>query len=248
MQHHWPIIALGSVDSTNNYANQLLAGGALHETVITAQFQRAGKGQAGASWTADEGMNLTFSLLLFPAYLKAEQQFALLQSISLAVTDFLLLHNIAAQIKWPNDIYVQGHKIAGILIENSLMANTIYHSVVGIGLNVNQTSFPSLPVEATSMARLLQKQFDTNLLLQQLLNCLWQRIVKLKELQFGKIQNEYIESLYLFNTPAMFKAYGKTFEGKITNVLPTGELEITDIRGNKKLFLFKEVEFKTSAE
>jgi BirA family biotin operon repressor/biotin-[acetyl-CoA-carboxylase] ligase len=244
MQHNWPIISLHTIPSTNNYVNELLANNSgLCETVVTAQFQTNGRGQAGNYWESDDGKNLTLSLLLFPQYLIASSQFSLLQSVSLAITDFLKLHGISALIKWPNDIYVNSEKIAGILIENSVMGTTLYHSIVGIGLNVNQLKFSEMRVPATSLSKILNKQFETQSLLQQLLNCIWLRIEQLKTGQLAQIHNDYFKNLYLYGQWAVFSDNKCNFEGKITNVLTTGEIEITMRNSSKHLFLFKEIKF-----
>jgi BirA family biotin operon repressor/biotin-[acetyl-CoA-carboxylase] ligase len=244
MQHFWPVIKLNEVDSTNNYANALLAAApSLEEKVIYAQYQLKGRGQAGNSWEADAGKNLTFSLLLYPRHLKAYEQFYLLEAVSLAIIDFLKENKISACIKWPNDILADGQKIAGILIEHSVMGNSLYHSVIGIGLNVNQTNFKAMTYQATSMQMLLQNKFAIEELLEVLLEKLHLRINSVKNSEFDAVHEQYIKNLYLYKQWSKFKAANEIFEGKITNVLPTGELEITLTNNDKQLFLFKEIQF-----
>lgn len=139
MEHTWPVVQLNSIDSTNSHAQGIIAkNGLLQEMVFNASAQLEGKGQAGNSWESEPCTNLTFSLALQPVYLKAENQFYLTQAISLGIIDFLNNNEIKALIKWPNDILVDRKKITGILIENSIMGESLQSSVVGIGLNVNQ--------------------------------------------------------------------------------------------------------------
>ena len=92
-------------------------------------------------------MNLTASYILYPGFLSADKQFFLNMAVSLAVRELceeVTGHEI--RIKWPNDIYHRNKKLAGILIENTISGSQISSSVIGIGLNVNQTSFdPDLP-------------------------------------------------------------------------------------------------------
>lgn len=143
------IIHLDSVDSTNNYAAKLCKeGSVMHGTVIMADEQTNGRGQRGASWQSNPGMNLTFSLYVEPSKLKADQQTIISHCVSLALIKTLNKKGIAAEIKWPNDIYVKEKKIAGMLIENTLRNGKVGSSIIGIGLNVNQEDFE---LSATSL-------------------------------------------------------------------------------------------------
>jgi BirA family biotin operon repressor/biotin-[acetyl-CoA-carboxylase] ligase len=144
------IIRLESVDSTNNYTANLIKEGKIdHGTVILAVDQFGGRGQRDAEWLVKPGENLTLSIFLDRVNLSVENQFRISKWISLAVVDLLASRGIQAEIKWPNDIFVNGKKIAGMLIENSLGSSLVKSSIVGIGLNVNQTEFSGF--EATSM-------------------------------------------------------------------------------------------------
>lgn len=146
--------------------------GIVHGTVIAADSQTAGRGQRGNSWEAEPGKNLTFSLLLEPEHIPARRQFAISRAVALAICDclrhWLSNHADEIAIKWPNDIYVGNRKICGILIENSLQADRICRTVVGIGLNVNQTVFRSDAPNPVSMAQLAGFEFDLDTLLDDL--------------------------------------------------------------------------------
>jgi BirA family biotin operon repressor/biotin-[acetyl-CoA-carboxylase] ligase len=113
--------------------------------------QTAGRGQRGNGWSSRRGENLIFSIVLKNPEVPAREQFVINEITSLSVADFLAMHGISARIKWPNDIYVGKRKICGILIENSLKGMEIDWSIIGIGLNVNQTSFPEDLPNPTSM-------------------------------------------------------------------------------------------------
>lgn len=244
MQLPWPVINLQSVDSTNNYAQNLLSKNELNkEVVINAHCQEQGRGQGENTWVSEAGKNLTFTLVIFPDYLPAEKQFYLLQSISSAIVDFLALYKINAKIKWPNDIYVSDSKIAGILIENSIMGASLVYSLIGIGLNVNQEKFGSFTHKAQSMKNLIFTEYKLEKLLNRLLLCLKERIDSLKEKQFVKIKKEYIERLYKFNERSLFFANGNRFYGKITDVEEGGNLIIMTDNGDMLSFVFKELEF-----
>ena len=150
---------LDSCDSTN----AVLASrpDAQHGTVVATRSQTAGRGQRGNSWEAEPGTNLTFSLLLRPQGFPAARQFELSMLVALGVADVLNslfgrlgFRDLKARIKWPNDIYVGHKKIVGILIENQLSGAGIDRTIVGIGVNVNQTRFLSDAPNPTSVALL----------------------------------------------------------------------------------------------
>lgn len=161
------IIRIKETDSTNTLIKTMSA--VMHGTVVVAENQTAGRGQRGNSWEAEPGMNLTFSLLLEPEHIPARRQFAISRAVALAITDCLShwLRNSADDIaiKWPNDIYVGDRKICGILIENSLQGDRICRSIVGVGLNVNQTVFRSDAPNPVSMAQIAGFGFDLDTLL-----------------------------------------------------------------------------------
>ena len=148
------MITYAELDSTNGEAARLSASGSLMgEFFVSANYQLDGKGQAGRKWVSDPGMNLLMSWVVFPAFLSVNQQFQLSKAVSLAISDLLEGYSISCRIKWPNDIISNSGKIAGILIENSWQGSEIRQSIVGIGLNVNQKTFPVFPYVAAGMIK-----------------------------------------------------------------------------------------------
>ena len=132
--------------------NQLIKNTEVAEgTVVLAKEQTSGRGQVNNTWESSYGDNLLMSIVLYPEFLHAGNQFLLSKFVSLAIVDFLSYYLENVTIKWPNDIYVGNKKIAGVLIENSLRGAFISSSVVGIGLNVNQTEFSSSIPNPTSL-------------------------------------------------------------------------------------------------
>ena len=161
-----------TIDSTNT---RLMADKAdlPDKTVYAALFQTAGRGQKGNRWESRPGENLTFSILLKPAFLPVSDQFLLSQIVALGILDYLKEKELSATIKWPNDIYAGDRKICGTLIENSLTEGRIAASVAGIGLNLNQRSFdPSLP-NPTSLALETGRTCDVREELPKLLECIF---------------------------------------------------------------------------
>ena len=140
---------LDSVDSTNSEALRRLPS-LPSGMVLAAVEQTAGRGQRGNTWFSEPGKNLTFSVVLKSLDLPAAEAFRLNCLCSVAVSDFLASYGVSSLIKWPNDIYAGGRKICGMLLENGLVDGLVAYSVMGIGINVNQTEFPQL-ANATSM-------------------------------------------------------------------------------------------------
>jgi BirA family biotin operon repressor/biotin-[acetyl-CoA-carboxylase] ligase len=120
------IIRVEQLDSTNLHALQLIkdtnpSGG----TVVMALNQTEGRGQQTNAWESESSKNLTISLILRPDFIKAQDQFQISMIISLGVRDYLSAYSESVSVKWPNDIYVGDKKIAGILIEHSIMGASL---------------------------------------------------------------------------------------------------------------------------
>ena len=134
---------LEETTSTNDEARNPRYG---HGDAICAERQTAGRGQRGHTWSSEEGRNLMFSLVWEPRFLPVSEQFLLSEAVALALTDLFGGYGIDARIKWTNDIYAGDRKLVGILIEHNLTGDRLSRTIVGIGVNVNQTRFdPSLP-------------------------------------------------------------------------------------------------------
>jgi BirA family transcriptional regulator, biotin operon repressor / biotin---[acetyl-CoA-carboxylase] ligase len=148
-----PIIELNSIDSTNNYAMQLIdANKAQHGLTIVAQSQSGGKGQRGKTWIDAPGQSLLMSIITMPAQ-AVKEQFVFNASVTVAIVKVLqfLYSNWDIKIKWPNDIIINDKKAGGILIENVLRGSKWAYSVIGLGLNVKQEYFPAALPHATSL-------------------------------------------------------------------------------------------------
>jgi BirA family biotin operon repressor/biotin-[acetyl-CoA-carboxylase] ligase len=210
-------------------------------TVVITSNQYAGRGQRGNTWQAAAGMNLTFSALLRPAFLSVKHQFALTMVTSLAVFDYLESKGLAdVKIKWPNDILVGKKKICGMLIENVIQGDSIYQSIVGIGLNINQVEFPV--ATATSLALVTQTKFDLNEQWNQLLEKLEKRYLQLRAGKQNALKDEYLKNLLSVHLIQKFILNGASFDGTIKTVDDLGQL-IVDVNGTEKVFSTKEISF-----
>ena len=139
------IINLDSIESTNNYAEQLCTNSnPNHGTVITTRFQGAGRGQIGRKWHSTYDKNVLMSIIVRPSFLEISQQFFLSMTIALAIRDVIqdAVTTKKVTIKWPNDIYIDNKKVAGILIQSSIMKKSLKHCIIGIGVNINEPTFP----------------------------------------------------------------------------------------------------------
>ena len=238
------LIELESVDSTNEYAAALLAKSKVPEgTAITAGFQSSGKGAAGNRWQSHVGENLLVSVILYPTFLAPRHQFFLNQAISLAVADTVIffLPQAVVHIKWPNDVFADEHKVAGILIENSIQGQQIQHSIVGIGLNVNQVAFESGLLRAASLCSVSEKTFSIAEVRNKLFAELEKRYLQLKMQHINTLQKEYIQKLYRLEEESLYRADGKRFNARIAGLTAEGKL-ILQTGDRCEVFGFKEVE------
>ncbi|HEX5167805.1 MAG TPA: biotin--[acetyl-CoA-carboxylase] ligase [Cyclobacteriaceae bacterium] len=228
--------------STNDLAAQIVRQPSTNEgTVVITDKQTMGRGQRGNYWRTEPGKNLTFSVVLKPAFVEPKNQFLLTMVISLAVHDLIQSGlNCAAFIKWPNDIMIERKKVCGILIENQLKGNEITHSIAGIGLNVNQKhfEFPS----ATSLAQVLNKQFYLPSLVDDLLENIEARYLMLRSGKFTELKAAYVSVLYWKGEPHTFSIQGLTLKGIISGVDAAGKLLI-DFGERERAFDIKEVEY-----
>ena len=166
------IIKLNAIDSTNSYLKELAQKSTLENfTVVLAKQQTLGRGQLGTTWVSDQGKNLTFSLLVNFNNFNIQDQFYLSMAVSLGLISALRAYiGMSLKIKWPNDILAEKDKLAGILIENVLKGPIIHHSIIGIGLNVNQLEFPTDIGNVTSLKKLTGINFNNDELLNEILN------------------------------------------------------------------------------
>ena len=194
------IIVLNHTISTNTYALELLKSqNAKEGTVICANFQSKGQGKRGASWESEHGKNILMSIVLSPD-ISIEKQFEINNCISLALYDFAKKYfSQEAKIKWPNDLLIDEKKLGGILINNMVRTGKIRNTIIGIGLNVNQMQFDNYSPPATSLKKLLEKNFYIEQMQKEILDCIEFRYTNLKKEKFSEMREEYLSNLYAFN-------------------------------------------------
>lgn len=242
------MIVLDETSSTNTYAMQVLKEKHLTEgTLIQALNQSSGRGQYGNTWVAEPGKNLTFSLVIQPTFLAVSKQFYLSKITSLAVlgmlTELLPASQYDIQIKWPNDILVNGQKVAGILIENLLQGSALNYSIIGVGINVNQAGFPPLKRKAASLLTLSGKEYDLNDLLARFCKQFEALYLNLKQDRIAHLNKQYLSNLFLLEREATFALGKELLKGRIVGVEESGLLSIKNTEGKLSQYNFKEIEF-----
>ena len=212
--------------------------------VVWADFQTAGRGQRGHEWHSRKGENLTFSVVLEPTFVPIAEQFSVSEVVALSLVDMLAEYSIDAKIKWTNDIYVGDRKLVGILIEHSLAPSSLRRTIVGVGINVNQTEFDASLPNPVSMAQLLGKELDAEAVLNCFISHLQRNYEALREGGAEVLHERYNELLYRKNEYHTYALpSGEKFRAKIVGTAPSGALRLESEEGTAKDYLFKEVEF-----
>jgi len=258
-------IEVEQTDSTNSYLAQLASQGswlngrgAFEGTAVIARHQLRGRGQRDASWESEPAKNLTLSILLYPDFLKPEEQFQLNKVVSLGVAEFVADYLYFSEgskgedvkIKWPNDIYVSDKKIAGILIENSVSGAKLLQSVVGIGININQEKFSAGLPNPTSLKLITGNDFDLKECFEKLCSCVEKRYLQLRNTflhpnhsRQEEIDHDYSENLYRFAEWARYKYKEATLKAQITGITKTGKLVLETSEKRILECDFKDVSF-----
>jgi BirA family biotin operon repressor/biotin-[acetyl-CoA-carboxylase] ligase len=236
-------IILKQVDSTNNYAMaKVHAGLAKHGDGWYSSHQTEGKGQRGKAWLSGKGQNIALSVVLMPKLLNIIHPFQLSTVISLACFDFYSKYaGDETCIKWPNDIYWRDRKAGGVLIENKFIGNTWKCSVVGIGININQTEFDEILINPVSLRQITGKKFDPAILALELHHFILGRANELLTKPFETILAVYNQHLYKLQKPVRLKRNNMVFETVIRGVSAQGQLLTSD--AIEKKFDFGEVEW-----
>jgi BirA family biotin operon repressor/biotin-[acetyl-CoA-carboxylase] ligase len=221
------LIKLDAIDSTNEFLKGLSNKQELENfTVVTAENQTKGKGQMGAVWVSESGKNLIMSVFVKGLILELNHIYNLNIAVALAVIQTLESYNIPnLSIKWPNDIMSYNFKIGGILIENSIKSDGAISSIIGLGLNVNQTNFENLP-KASSLAVISKSTFDKEELLESIIKNLKENLKVLNSVPF-LLWQAYTDKLFKKGTPMAFKDNTDIkFMGIIQGVSSNGKLQV----------------------
>ena len=237
-------IHLEQIDSTNAYLQRLQSECDVRNWVVSAVEQTAGKGMGNNGWESEVGKNLTFSLAVDVGFLPAERQFLLSKAVPLGIIEVLdrLLPSERLSIKWPNDIFYESHKLAGILINSTIKANMMDVSIIGIGLNVNQMHFQDWPTHPISMKMISGKEYALQPLLEQVAESIDHKVEALKSAP-SDIEQEYLQRLYRYRTWADYEVEGKILRLFMIRIDPFGRLLLVDEAEKEYCFDVKEIKF-----
>ncbi len=237
---------VAETDSTNRLMKSLLRDQPHPEGfVVRSGYQLEGRGQGSNRWESQSGRNLLVSVLLRPAHVAVNEQFILSQMVALAIhrslQELLPEEATAFSLKWPNDIYWNNRKLGGILIENSLRGGEITECIIGIGLNINQTTFYSDAPNPVSLRQISGQRYR----LMEVLHIILEHLFEYYTLaESSTIRNEYAQALYRREGFHLYSSPEKgQFEACIIRVEADGQLVLKEKTGQESGYYFKEVEF-----
>ncbi|MBE9580701.1 MAG: biotin--[acetyl-CoA-carboxylase] ligase [Proteobacteria bacterium] len=233
------VVYFKQTDSTNLRAKELAEGFAPEGTLVVAEKQTSGRGRKGRSWFSPAGDGIYASLILRPA-MPANQAPSITLMTAVAVAETLLsLTQLPARIKWPNDILVNGKKIAGILTEISTKMDSIAYVVVGVGMNVNTPpeGFPQeLKGKATSILIESGEPFREVDIIRAFLKCYETHYEMLRKSGFKPIIKRWKELTEIIGQRVIVDVIGKQYCGKVIDVDDAGVLIVEDSHGRSHRF------------
>ncbi|KAA3623212.1 MAG: biotin--[acetyl-CoA-carboxylase] ligase [Flavobacterium sp.] len=240
------LIKLSAIASTNSYLKEICTQMQPRDaTVVWAESQTEGRGQRGTSWQSEPGKSLTFSLLKRFSIFSSADHILINMATSIGVAkalDLLKIPKVA--IKWPNDIMSYDKKLCGILIENQLKGKLLSSSIIGIGLNINNSKFDNLP-HAGSLFTITGKNYELEAVLELLVKCILEELEKLETSSFNELKTVYEPSLFRKDEISVFEHEdGTLLNGIIRGISVEGNLcvELEDERWAE--FSLKEIKLR----
>ena len=236
------IIKLDATPSTNSFLKAYAKENNYEsEWVVVAKQQTQGRGQAGSQWVSESGKSLTFSVFKQIEGLDLQEQFYVSMAVSLAVKKVLQLHHVPkVSVKWPNDILSANKKICGILIENYISKGNYLGAVIGVGINVNESSLKHVP-KATSVFLETGLAFDLDILLLEIVQAISHNIDLLKKGK-GRVKSGYEAALFQKDKIMTFQdASGTFFNGTIKGVDSIGRLKLQKEDQSFSVYSTKEI-------
>lgn len=231
--------------STNAYAKSVDSNTLI--TLITSDYQTSGRGQRGNSWESARGKNLLLSFVVKPINVSISQQFMLCELISICLCDVLSQYVPEVCIKWPNDIYYRDKKLCGVLIEHDVEGGHLLRSIIGVGLNVNQSYFVSDAPNPVSLLQVLGNEIDREMLLDAIvarfMELYHQCVLSSSSFSCAWLHQRYVSLLYRRGVAAMYRDAGGVFVATLCDVALNGTLVLVDAQGHQRRYLFKEVAY-----
>ena len=237
------MIELDEVDSTNNFLRRFGSPGDRRMTLVTTEFQSAGRGAATNKWESARGENLLFSLRVMPTALPIRRMFAISEAAALAVKAALNAFVPGFSVKWPNDVYYGDSKVAGILIENDLQGTQVLRSTIGIGINVNQRCFLSDAPNPRSLADIVGHDVERRFVLEQFMEHFTRLLRRIESGAISALHDEYKSCLYRYGKEHEFADEMGTFCATIVDVEPSGHIILLDKDEHIRRYEFKELKY-----
>ena len=240
-------IHLAETDSTNSYARReatrLAENNPEYEIfVITADNQTSGRGQRGAVWQSTAGENLLMTIVVRPTALAISSYYALSVASALALKDSMQKFGISTTLKWPNDLYYNDCKLAGILLETDCEGANVTQAFIGIGLNVNQTHFEKMSRRPTSMALVCDKKFNVKEVMHAIVTSFIEKYTAITRGNISELFEEYKKSLMGYSTPLLYRDKNGEFTATVKGVERDGCIHLRCSNGELRSYYFKEVE------
>ncbi len=243
MKADFHLLHLPEVDSTNNYLKEISERQQFDVPVLlVADNQIAGKGQRDNKWYSEPDKNLLLSLLI-QEEIPADKSFYLPKITALALHRLLSQEIETVTVKWTNDIYVEDNKIAGILIENSMKGDKITRSIIGVGLNLNQTDFPNELPNPVSLKQLTGKSYEIENFAIDFYNKFLECFLKFEQGICSILDNDYNRFLYKKNEWVKIRKNDFTGTVKILSVNPKGNLMVENQKGQVEYFTYGAIQF-----
>ncbi len=220
---------LDEVDSTNNYIRRYLQGG--QNVVVAANRQTGGRGTKGRSFLSGEG-GVYLSALRFYSDFPARNAFQVMAHAAVAVCKTAEAYALQPEIKWPNDVYLSGRKLAGILVENVIENNMLKAGIVGIGLNVNN-DLGELSGIAISLSAALKRELSVE--------DVRTRLIENLEGDFDF--SEYLNRIRFLGKEIMVTENGKSYPARAKRIESDGRLDV-ECCGREKLLSAAEISIK----
>ena len=239
--HHFP-----QIESTNTKARELAEQGAPEGTLVVAEYQTRGKGRMSRPWESPAGQNLLFSIILRPP-LPPQQTFNLILLVSVALCRSIQMEtNLELKIKWPNDLYCRGKKLAGILAEFAAESDRLNYVIIGVGLNVNWSP-AALPEDAQPATSILGETGIRASRLEILVSFLagMERFYRQAQREgYHFIKQAWDHYSLIRNRPVKVMNGKETWSGIAQGIDPQGALMVILDSGEKKRFLTGDVHLR----
>jgi len=233
---------IAETDSTNLELVRMAPTPATNQMIVAwADYQRAGRGQKGASWESEKGKNLLFSVMLWPEDVEVCNQFVLSEAMSLAICETLCEYNPDFKIKWPNDIYYKEQKLSGTIIETTLRGHMVGRCILGVGINLNQTCFQSDAPNPISLCQIVGHEVDPESVLQSVLKHFAANCQLLNNGQYTDIQQRYHQLMMRREGLFAYRDKEGLFEASLVEIEANGQLVLRDTEDKLRRYMFKEV-------